>query len=123
VESGSDDAYLPSMISDTTLAYGGKTIIIDTKWYGKTMAAFFNKASYHSGNLYQIYSYVGNTAKGTSGNISGTLLYAKTDEPVTPDGDYMISSNRISVKTLDLSQDFAGIQKQLESVASTLREG
>ena len=123
LESGSDTTDLPSMRSDTTLAYGGKTIIIDTKWYGKTMTAYYSKASYHSGNLYQIYSYVGNTAKGTSGNVTGTLLYAKTDEPVTPDGEYTISGNRIVIKTLDLSQDFAGIKRQLESVASTLWEG
>jgi hypothetical protein len=32
----------------------------------------------------------------------------------------MISGNSVSVKTLDLSQDFAGIQSQLEKVASLL---
>ena len=116
----SDSPELPSMRSDITLFYGGRTIIIDTKWYSRTMAAYFGKASYHSGNMYQIYSYVSNTARGTSGKVSGILLYAKTDEPVTPDGDYTISGNRISVKTLDLSQRFEGIQAQLESIASAL---
>jgi 5-methylcytosine-specific restriction enzyme subunit McrC len=116
----SDRTYLPSMRSDTTLSYAGRTIIIDTKWYGKTMTAYFGKASYHSGNMYQIYSYVGNAAKGISGNISGILLYAKTDEPVTPDGDYTISGNKISVKSLDLTQRFEGIQMQLERIAEAL---
>ncbi|MCL2336788.1 MAG: 5-methylcytosine-specific restriction endonuclease system specificity protein McrC [Firmicutes bacterium] len=117
----SDSAYLPSMRSDTTLTYGGRTIIIDTKWYSKTMTAYFGKASYHSGNMYQIYSYVSNAAGSVRGNVSGVLLYAKTDEPITPDDDYMISGNRISVKTLDLSQRFEGIQAQLETIAEYLK--
>jgi 5-methylcytosine-specific restriction enzyme subunit McrC len=121
LESEPADNYLPSMQSDTTLTYGGRTLIIDTKWYSKMLSAYFGKASYHSGNMYQIYSYVGNTAKGVSGSVSGALLYAKTDEPVTPDGDYIISGNKISVKTLDLSQQFSGIQTQLETLAKVLK--
>lgn len=34
------------------------------------------------------------------------LLYAKTDEGVTPNQKYRMSGNRIDVKTLDLNQDF-----------------
>jgi 5-methylcytosine-specific restriction enzyme subunit McrC len=48
------------------------------------------------------------------------LLYAKTDEDITPDEDMMISGNSISVKTLDLTRDFAEIRSQLEKVASRL---
>jgi hypothetical protein len=33
----------------------------------------------------------------------------------------MIGGNGISVKTLDLTQNFAGIKTQLEKVAATLR--
>jgi 5-methylcytosine-specific restriction enzyme subunit McrC len=117
-----DDDYLPSMRSDITMTYAGRTLIIDTKWYSRTMAAYWGKTSYHSGNLYQIYSYVSNTAKGTSGSVNGVLLYAKTDEPVTPDGDYWISGNPISVKTLDLTQQFEGIRAQLENIALALKD-
>jgi 5-methylcytosine-specific restriction enzyme subunit McrC len=115
-----DTSYLPVMRSDTTLTYQGKTLIIDTKWYSHAMSAYFGKNTYHSGNLYQIYSYVSNTAKRQTGNVHGVLLYAKTDEPVVPDDDFIISGNGVSVKTLDLSQDFAGIRHQLEKVAALL---
>ncbi|GHU56662.1 5-methylcytosine-specific restriction system specificity protein McrC [Clostridia bacterium] len=122
-----DGDFLPKMETDITLSLGSKTLIIDTKWYGKTMAAYWRespyqsgKHKYHSGNMYQIYSYVNNAAKGVVGNVSGALLYAKTDEGVTPDNEYSISGNDISVKTLDLSVDFAGISAQLENIAQTL---
>jgi 5-methylcytosine-specific restriction enzyme subunit McrC len=48
--------------------------------------------------------------------VSGLLLYAKTDEQIQPDGDYRMSGNRISVKTLDLNQEFSGIADQLNGI-------
>jgi hypothetical protein len=32
--------------------------------------------------------------------MRGVLLYAKTDEEITPDNDYIMSGNIISVKTV-----------------------
>lgn len=49
--------------------------------------------------------------------VSGMLLYAKTDEGIQPDGVYQMSGNRISVKTLDLNQPFDAIRAQLEAIA------
>ena len=34
------------------------------------------------------------------------LLYAKTEEAITPDCSYVMSGNKISVKTLDLNKEF-----------------
>ena len=116
-----DIANLPSMWSDTRLSHKGKTLIIDTKWYSRTMAVYFGKSSYHSSNLYQIYSYVNNFAKGTQGNVAGVLLYAKTDEPVPPDDDFPVSGNRIIVKALDLSQSFEVIRTQLDEIAGIMK--
>lgn len=121
LDSNIDGSYLPSMTTDTTLTYGDRSLIIDTKWYSRTISAYFSKASYHSGNMYQIYSYVSNMAKSSKGIVSGALLYARTDEPVTPDGDYVISGNKISLKTLDMSQQFEGIKAQLEVIATALK--
>lgn len=38
--------------------------------------------------------------------VSGMLLYAKTDEDIQPDNVYQMSGNQISVKTLDLNLPF-----------------
>ena len=44
------------------------------------------------------------------------LLYAKTDDTVQPEHDYMMSGNRISVAMLDLNCDFAGIARKLDKI-------
>ena len=112
---------MPNMRSDVCLTYGGKTLIIDTKFYNRAMVEHFGKKTYHSHNIYQIFAYVKNADKEKDGNVSGMLLYAKTDELVTPDSDSTIGGNRISVKTLDLSGRFDVARSQLERIAETLK--
>ncbi len=121
VDDGESD-FLPQMKSDITLICGSKTMIIDTKYYGRTMQknSLYNKSSFISANLYQIFTYVKNRDKNNSGNVSGVLLYAKTDEDITPDNDYSIGGNRISVKTLDLNADWAEIKGQLNAIVEPL---
>jgi len=109
---------LPAMKADITLEYMGKTLIIDTKYYRRTMQTnvLYNSRTIHSGNMYQIFAYVKNRDTHHSGNVSGVLLYAKTDEKITPDNSYLIDGNKISVRTLDLDNDFAAIKKQLNKI-------
>ncbi len=71
----------------------------------------------YSNNMYQIFICIKNRVKARTGNVSGVLLYVKTDEEIVPDNDYPISGNRISVKTLDLNAEFADIAKQLDVLA------
>lgn len=106
--------YLPIMKSDIVLHKGERTLIIDTKYYGKAMQYHFNKPSIHSNNLYQIFTYVKNYDAHHTGNVCGLLLYAKTEEDMAPDLSAIFGNNRIMVKTLDLNQDFEAISKQLE---------
>lgn len=112
------DALLPLMKSDVTIEYKGKTLIIDTKYYSQVLQTnrLYQSKSLHSSNLYQIFTYVKNRDTGHTGNVSGLLLYAKTDETTMPDNDYILSGNRISVRTLDLNMDFSDIEEQLNSI-------
>jgi 5-methylcytosine-specific restriction enzyme subunit McrC len=112
---------MPKMESDVCLTYGGRTLIIDAKFYKCAMSEHFGKKTYHSHNLYQIFTYVKNADKAKDGSVSGMLLYAKTDEDVTPDSDSVIGGTGISVKTLDLTLDITGIKSQLEKVAAVLQ--
>jgi 5-methylcytosine-specific restriction enzyme subunit McrC len=111
--------FLPIMKSDITLNYEGKTLIIDTKYYEHTMQtnSYYNSRTLHSHNMYQIFTYVKNKDYSNSGNVSGVLLYAKTDEEIVPDNDFSLSGNRIGVKTLDLNTDFFNITEQLNILA------
>lgn len=110
--------FLPAMKTDITLSMGGKTLIIDAKYYGNTMQThtLFNSRTLISNNLYQMYAYVKNKDRTGSGNVSGLILYAKTDEEITPDNEYQMDGNRIAVKTLDLGADWSEIVKQLNAV-------
>jgi 5-methylcytosine-specific restriction enzyme subunit McrC len=110
--------FLPTMKSDITLTCGDKKLIIDTKYYSLSMQTntMYNSTTIISNNLYQIFTYVKNADRMGSGNVSGVLLYAKTDEILTPNNDYQIGGNRISVKTLDLNKDFSEIKLQLNGL-------
>lgn len=114
-----DDNYndlLPTMKSDIMLSYGNKTLIIDAKYYAHMLQEQFGTPSQHSGNIYQIFTYVKNKA-AEGGEVSGMLLYAEADENITPDNDYSMDGNKISVKTLDLNTDFSEIALQLDGIA------
>lgn len=113
------DALLPVMQTDITLTYGHQVLIIDAKYYRRTIQTNYCAQTLHSGNLYQIFTYVKNKEaqlSGTDYKVSGMLLYAKTDEELVPDNIYQMSGNQISVKTLDLNQEFSEIEKQLKKI-------
>lgn len=108
--------YLPAMKTDITIECGGRALIIDAKYYGRTMQTFYDRRTIHSNNLYQIFTYVKNEDAANSGRVSGLLLYAKTDEEVTPNHSYWMNGNRIGVQTLDLNADFSDIRNRLETL-------
>lgn len=106
------------MQSDIMLSHQGNILIIDAKYYAHTQQ-HFNKRTIHSGNLYQIFTYVKNKEAEMTDQkheVSGMLLYAKTDEVIQPNHVYHMSGNKISVRTLDLNQDFSMIRKQLNDI-------
>lgn len=108
--------FLPAMRSDIVLHRGNQTLVIDTKYYSHAMQRHFDKPTIHSANMYQIFTYVKNFDVEDTGKVSGLLLYAKTDEDITPDLSASFGKNRIRVKTLDLNQKFSGITQQLEEL-------
>lgn len=107
---------LPTMQSDIMLSYGDKTLIIDAKYYSHNTQVQYDVNTLHSNNLYQIFTYVKNKAVA-GGEVSGMLLYARTDEEIQPDNEYMMSGSKISVKTLNLNCDFSEISAQLNAIA------
>ena len=43
-------------------------------------------------------------------------MYAATDESIQPDNSYLMSGNKISVRTLDLNRNFSEIAAQLNAI-------
>lgn len=110
---------LPVMQTDIMLSHGCKVLIIDAKYYSHTTQAQYDVRTLLSGNLYQIFTYVKNKEAGLGGTpheVSGMLLYARTDEAVQPSNTYKMSGNKISVRTLDLNCEFTEIAEQLDFI-------
>lgn len=112
------DLLLPKMKTDVTLEYQNKILIIDAKFYSQNTLKNYGKNIHNTSNLYQIFAYVKNKqieVQGKDIEVSGMLLYVKTSQSIQPDSDYVMSGNKISVKTLDLNQDFSLIKEQLDA--------
>lgn len=110
---------LPIMQTDIMLSKGEKILIIDAKYYTHTTQSQYDAKTLHSANLYQIFTYVKNKEAQLAESpheVSGMLLYAKTDNDSSLDKTYFMSGNRVSVKTLDLNLDFSSVRKQLDSI-------
>ena len=118
-----DDSYelLPVMQTDIMLSNGKKVLIIDAKYYAHSTQVQYGVHTLHSANIYQIFTYVKNKEAELSDKpheVSGMLLYAKTDEDVYPENEYSMSGNRICVRTLNLDCCFDEIRSQLNEIVS-----
>lgn len=110
---------LPIMQSDIMMSQGNRVLIIDAKCYTHTTQAQYGVHTLHSNNLYQIFTYVKNKDAEFGEKpheVSGMLLYARTDEDIQPDNVYQMSGNQICVKTLDLNRNFSEIAAQLNAI-------
>jgi 5-methylcytosine-specific restriction enzyme subunit McrC len=72
---GGDRSLLPSMRTDVSLTHKSKNekVIIDAKFYKNTLQEYHGKASFHSHNMYQIFTYLMHQPKDM--NVRGILIY------------------------------------------------
>ncbi len=77
--------FFPAMQADITLRGDVGTLIVDAKYYGRIMLEHHKREAIRSAHLYQIYAYVKNMDVNHTGNVSGVLLYASTEEELMGD--------------------------------------
>lgn len=118
VKTKNESNFIPRMKSDIMLTHGNKTLIIDTKFYSSILRKQYNKYSLDSGHLYQIFAYVKNKDAENSGNVSGMLLYAQTQNEIIPHETYNFGGNEISIRCLNLSREWEHIKNTLDAAAS-----
>ena len=125
-ESISEEAsdFLPKMQSDIYLTRSGKTLIIDAKYYKNIWQRYDRddpetSRTIRNAHLYQIMSYVNNTDKTHTGNVSGVLLYAQTGNKQYSLDYPNIGGNHYAIKTLDLNTYFDDLSNQLEFIVNT----
>lgn len=108
---------LPTMETDISLRSKTKTLIIDAKFYSKTLSASqYGSDSVRPGHLYQIFSYLKNLELrgGNDANAEGMLLYPVVDREIS--NTYKLNDHAIRIETVDLTQDWKNISSRLMSI-------
>lgn len=108
---------LPKMRTDISLTTSDCKMVIDAKYYSKTLQTYFDKKTFHSANLYQLLAYLDNI-KASSKRLEGMLLYPVVDEPLQE--SYIINLKTIHIQTINLAEDWQKIAEQLRGIANKL---
>lgn len=103
--------YLPRMKTDISLRRGVERRIIDAKYYQQTMSSYLGSEKFHSGNLYQLMSYLSNSVCGEDDKLSGMLIYPQIDKEINE--HYRIQDFDVVVCTINLSQPWQGVRSDL----------
>ena len=104
--------------TDITLHYGNRTIIIDTKFYYKTLVTHHGKEMVRPDHLYQLFAYLKNASgDGNAHLFEGMLLYPTVGDG--PDLRYELHGHKVSVRTINLDQDWRSIHDDLLSYVKT----
>jgi 5-methylcytosine-specific restriction enzyme subunit McrC len=119
------DEFLPKMKTDIYLVHteGGRTVIIDTKFTSILKPTQYREATFSSGYIYQIYTYIRSQKPGQSSGedfSTGILLHPSIgqhiDESVTIQGD------QFRFVTVDLSETAQVIKNRLASLLEQHRQ-
>ncbi len=106
-------AMLPRMITDVTVAWPERKLILDCKYYQEALVCRYDALRFRSGNLYQLNAYLTNKAADPGWeNVEGMLLY--------PSNGYhfdhvfkLHGRHQIRVSTLDLKKPWTIIHSDL----------
>jgi len=106
-------AMLPRMITDVTVAWPDRKLILDCKYYQEALVSRYNALRFRSGNLYQLNAYLTNKAVEPGWeNVEGMLLYPSSgyhfDHAFTLHGNH-----RIRVSTINLQKVWTEIATDL----------
>jgi 5-methylcytosine-specific restriction enzyme subunit McrC len=109
---------LPNMRVDVFQRSADRRIIIDTKYYASALQTYHGTESFHSGNLYQIFSYLKNAAAKDPrfGDVEGMLVYPEVQHSL--DESFLIQGHPVWVAALDLTQPWSSIADRLLSLVN-----
>ena len=105
---------LPAMIVDVYLKSPMRKLIIDTKYYAKALQkSMHGSESFHSGNFYQVFSYLKNAAGRDPDFVGceGMLLYPQVHQSMHE--LYQIQGHQFTVATVDLAVPWPEIHRRL----------
>ncbi len=110
-----DRQYLPRMETDVSLEDAHRKLIIDAKFYVRTLQVKYDARKLHAPHLYQLFAYLKNHVSKKP--CEGLLLYPVVNESLSL--EYHDDRHRIRVATLDLGQDWREIHEDLVRIVTT----
>jgi 5-methylcytosine-specific restriction enzyme subunit McrC len=104
------------METDISLRNEERTIIVDTKFYAKTLGGQFEPQRLHAHNLYQLFAYIKNVEQrgGPDRLAEGILLYPTVSTEINH--STVIQGHRMSARTIDLTMPWDRIRVRPNSL-------
>jgi hypothetical protein len=104
---------LPQMRVDVFLKSSERWIIIDTKYYADALQRYWDAETYHSGNMYQLFSYLKNAAVAFAPTppLNGMLLYPQVSQEL--DDRLLLQGHHVHIATVNLAQPWRRIERRL----------
>ena len=106
--------WIPRMEADAILESNERRIILDTKYYPNALSTRYGSSGkLRSGHLYQLLAYLRNREATRPGGSrhEGMLVYPRTEGNLCI--DVRLEGFDIRARTIDLSQDWRGIHKDM----------
>ncbi|MGM8366363.1 McrC family protein [Virgibacillus sp. W0181] len=111
-----NQALLPSMLTDVSLLHRKeqKKIIIDAKFYKHMFQVHHDKRSFHSGNMYQMFTYLHHQPKELE-NLRGILVYPFNGHEIH---EVYLWDERVAIEvmTVNLAASWRDIYEELMQV-------
>lgn len=104
---------LPQMQTDISIRASTRKIIIDTKYYRKTLSKHHGSERIRSDHLYQLLSYPANIREPGE-SVEGILLYRLVDRESKE--QYSILGMTVRVETLNLAQPWNSLRDTLSQL-------
>lgn len=104
---------IPKMITDVTIQWPERKLILDCKYYAEALISRFDALRLRSGHLYQLHAYLTNKAP-TPGweNVEGMLLYPSNGYDF--DHNFVLHGRHpIRVSTININRDWREIEAAL----------
>lgn len=113
-------ARLPRMVSDISIRWPNRYLVIDTKFYSQTMQVYYDKETVHSLHIFQLGAYLHHIdSKGPEyANCEGMLLYPTVTKEID-DINFVDHGHRIMVKTVNLNQPWQQIHDRLLAIVES----
>lgn len=109
-------AFLPSMLTDVSLTHRKKQkkIIIDAKFYKNMFQVNYDKRSFHSGNMYQMFTYLNHQPTELE-QVRGILIYPFNGQEIKEVYQWD-ERMKIEVLTVNLDEKWRDIYEELMEV-------